>query len=210
MLPLEAFHVAYEGKHKVLRFGADVANLGSGPLDITGIRPTLSQRDLHVSQSILRADGSRRTVKTKAVMRYETLDGHNHFHVQDFERYRLRAEQGTSWRVSHKEGFCLRDDGNIGGTVSRFDDENFYCGEDEEKEDLRVRQGLSEGWVDVYDWYLEGQFIDLTGLPLPGNYCIEAEADPGHLLTEASRNNNVTSTLVHLTTTEVSVLRQGC
>ncbi|WP_377017311.1 lysyl oxidase family protein [Arthrobacter sp. GCM10027362] len=210
MLPLEAFHVAYEGKHKVLRFGADVANGGDGPLDITGVRTSVMEPDLQVRQSILQAGGGQRTVKTRAVMRYESVDGHDHFHVKDFERYRLRPEQGTSWRVSHKEGFCLRDDGNLGGMSSRYDDDEFTCGEDEEDEALEVRQGLTEGWVDVYDWYLEGQLIDLAGLRLPGNFCVEAEADPGRALVEKTRANNVTSTLVHLSASEVSVIRQGC
>ncbi|MFE7630237.1 lysyl oxidase family protein [Kocuria sp. NPDC057446] len=209
-LPLQSFHVAYEDGEKVLRFGTDVLNDGDGPLDVTGVRPSVLEPDLKVSQNILRTDGTVRTVETAAVMRYATLDGHEHFHVQDFERYRLRPEDGTEWRGSHKEGFCLRDDGNLGGKPSRYDDDDFYCGGEEQNELLELRQGLSEGWVDVYDWYLEGQYIELEGLELPGNFCVEVEADPDGLFTEKTRDNNTTSAMVRITETAVSLIRQGC
>lgn len=210
MLPLESFHVAYEGDQKVLRFTTNVLNGGNGPLDVTGSRTSVLDVDLNVSQNILKSDGGARTVKTNAVMRYETVDGHDHFHVQDFERYQIRPENGTTWIGSRKEGFCLRDDGNLQGKPRRFDDANFDCGLDEQDTALTVRQGLSEGWVDVYDWYLEGQYIELKDLELPGNFCVQAEADPGHLLTESTRENNVTSALLRISGSDVSVIRQGC
>lgn len=210
MLPLESFHVAYEGDQKVLRFTTNVLNGGNGPLDVTGSRASVLDLDLSVAQSILNSDGSARTVKTKAIMRYETVDGHEHFHVQDFERYQIRPENGTPWLASRKEGFCLRDDGNLQGKPRRYDDANFDCGLDEKDTALKVRQGLSEGWVDVYDWYLEGQYIELKDLELPGNFCVEAEADPGHLLTESTRENNVTSALLRISDTDATIIRQGC
>jgi hypothetical protein len=210
MLPLEGFHVAYEGDHKVLRFTANVLNGGNGPLDVTGSRAGVMDLDLSVSQNILKSDGSHRTVKTKAIMRYETVDGHDHFHVQDFERYQIRPENGSTWTGSRKEGFCLRDDANLQGKPSRYDDANFDCGTDEKETALKVRQGLSEGWVDVYDWYLEGQYIELKDLDLPGNFCVQAEADPGRALTEATRENNVTSALLRISESDVSVIRQNC
>jgi hypothetical protein len=210
MLPLESFHVAYEGDQKVLRFTTNVLNGGNGPLDVTGSRASVQALDLAVSQSILKSDGSARTVKTKAIMRYEMVDGHDHFHVQDFERYQIRPENGSTWIGSRKEGFCLRDDGNLQGKPRRYEDENFDCGLDEKDTALKVRQGLSEGWVDVYDWYLEGQYIELKDLELPGNFCVQAEADPDRLLTESSRENNLTSALLRISDSDVSIIRQGC
>lgn len=208
-LPLEAFHLTYEDKGKVLRFSTSVMNIGNGPLDITGVRSSVTDPNLKVTQTILRSDGSRRTVSTGAVMRYAVLDGHDHFHVQEYERYQLRPLGESAWRGSHKEGFCLRDDANLAGKhASRYPD--LDCGEDEEDEALQVRQGQTEGWVDVYDWYLPGQFIDLDGLSLPGDFCVAADVDPQQHLTEATRSNNSTSTVVHITDNDVSVVRQGC
>jgi hypothetical protein len=210
MLPLQSIHVGYEGEKKVLRFTADVINDGDGPMQVTGVRPSTTDPDLRVSQDILQADGEWRSVETDAVMRYETVDGHDHFHFQEFQRYRLRPEDSSEWRASRKEGWCLRDDGSLRGVPSRYSDEDYYCGEDEENELTELTQGMSEGWVDSYDWYLEGQFIELEGLRLPGNFCLEAEADPNRFLSEKDPDNNMTSTLVHITESDASVVRQGC
>ena len=210
MLPLEAFHVAFEGNRKVLRFGSDVVNAGDGPLDLTGSRPNVQQPELKVVQNIFQTGGGQRPAQTDAVMKYASADGHDHFHVLNFEQFRLRPADGSDWRASHKEGFCLRDDGNLQGKPSRYDDANFDCGEEAADAALEVRQGLSEGWVDVYDWYVYGQFIDLEGLQLPGDFCIEATADPDKLLVEKAKDNNVASTLLHISATDVSIVRQGC
>jgi hypothetical protein len=91
MLPPEAFHVAYEGKRTVLRFSADVLNSGTGPFDVTGVCSTTRTPSLKVTQTILRFGRPPRHVKTVATRRWSHLDGHEHFHVQNFERYRLRA-----------------------------------------------------------------------------------------------------------------------
>ena len=207
MLPLEAFHVAYEGNRKVLRFSADMENLGRGPLDVTGVRSNTRTPYLTVTQNISLGARKWRRVSTRAVMRYSALDGHNHFHLLNFERYRLREVGSTTWRVDHKEGFCMRDNGNLGGrTAFHYEDD---CGSDAPRS-LRVGQGLSQGWVDVYDWYLEGQFVQLAGLHLPGYVCVSATVDPLNQLTEKTRSNNTTSSLVYVTQSRATVLRQPC
>lgn len=210
MLPLQSIHIGYDRGEKVLRFTADVLNDGDGPMQVTGTRSSTEERDLLVSQDILQANGDFRSVETDAIMRYETVDRHDHFHLQEFQRYRMRPEDSDEWRGSRKEGWCLRDDGSLRDTSSRYSDEDYYCGEDEEFDITELTQGMTEGWVDSYNWYLEGQYIELEGLELPGNFCLEAEADPNRVLTEKSDDNNVTSALVHITETEASVVRQGC
>ncbi|MBG6184923.1 hypothetical protein IWX65_002901 [Arthrobacter sp. CAN_A214] len=210
MLPLQSIHVGYDRGEKVLRFTADVLNDGDGPMQVTGTRSSTEEPDLLVSQDILQANGNWRSVETDAIMRYETVDGHDHFHLQEFQRYQMRPEDSDEWRGSRKEGWCLRDDGSLRDKPSRYSDEDYYCGEDEDTELTELIQGMTEGWVDSYDWYLEGQYIELKDLILPGNFCLEAEADPNRSLTEKNDDNNVTSTLVHITETEASVVRQGC
>lgn len=48
-------------------------------------------------------------------------------------------------------------------------------------ERLEVRQGLTEGWVDFYDWYLEGEYVELDGFTPPGDFCVAADAGPKQL-----------------------------
>ena len=51
-------------------------------------------------------------------------------------------------------------------------------------------QGLSLGWIDVYDKDIPGQHIDITGLP-EGQYWLESEVDPDDVIREVDETNNI-------------------
>ena len=59
-------------------------------------------------------------------------------------------------------------------------------------------QGVTEGWKDVYEWYLPHQYIEITGLP-DGTYILETIADPESRLLESDESNNCGSVYVQLT-----------
>jgi hypothetical protein len=46
--------------------------------------------------------------------------------------------------------------------------------------------GISVGWADVYNWFLPGQFIEVSGLP-DGYYRLETEADPNNTIGRVQR-----------------------
>lgn len=50
-------------------------------------------------------------------------------------------------------------------------------------------QGISVGWADEYDWRLDGQYVDVTGVP-PGTYVLEAEVNAEHFFEESNYDNN--------------------
>lgn len=50
-------------------------------------------------------------------------------------------------------------------------------------------QGISVGWADEYYYTLDGQFVDITGLP-GGDYVLEAEVNAEHFYQESSYANN--------------------
>src|SRR5262249_19319873 len=77
-----------------------------------------------------------------------------HFHFRDPADYELRGPRGTV-AFGHKQAFCIRDSlpygaGRSGGYTCDF-------------------QGLSPGWGDDYPATLDGQWIDVTGVPA-GDY----------------------------------------
>jgi hypothetical protein len=78
----------------------------------------------------------------------------------------MRPEGGSEWTGAHKEGVHYRRR-QPWRKPSRYDPDDFDCGWDEEDEALEVRQGMTEGWADVYDWYLEGQYIELKDCRYP-------------------------------------------
>jgi hypothetical protein len=61
-----------------------------------------------------------------------------------------------------------------------------------------IVQGLSPGWVDIYEWYLPGQYLDVSGVP-NGDYVLETTADPDNKLVESNENNNCGTVLIRLT-----------
>ena len=205
-LPPEAFHWGYQDGHRGLRFTSLIQNIGDGPIDVTGERPDTSH-DMKVTQNIFQSSGGQRHVLTDAVMQYSVKDGHNHFHLLDLALYRIRPVDSATWQEAHKEGFCLVDDADLQGrTPFQYPDD---CGADE-PDALEVREGLSVGWVDDYNWTLWGQFFDVTGLSLPGDFCVDVTVDPLHLFSEKTTSNNSASSLIHLTPETVTVVRQGC
>src|SRR5207248_5298457 len=51
------------------------------------------------------------------------------------------------------------------------------------------------GWGDLYDSTLDGQWIDITGVH-DGNYTLELEVNPLHILPESDYSNNITRVAV--------------
>lgn len=50
-------------------------------------------------------------------------------------------------------------------------------------------QGISRGWADVYGYSLDGQWVDITGLP-SGSYTLEAEVNAEQVFEESDYSNN--------------------
>ena len=59
------------------------------------------------------------------------------------------------------------------------------------------RQGITSGWMDIYDWYLPDQYMEVSGVP-DGVYLLQTEADPDRLLVEADRSNNCGGVYIRL------------
>lgn len=125
---------------------------------------------------------------------------HGHWHFKNYADYRLwtpgqfatyTALRAANPGVQHheiiedhpelqpirgdKRGFCVIDLINYGGLVPRWQS----CG----------LQGISVGWADEYWWGLDGQWIDITGVPR-GEYVLEAEVNAEHVYAEMSYDNN--------------------
>jgi Lysyl oxidase len=112
------------GTHLVLRFSSYIANLGPGPLEVTGVNPVnrvIQGANLH--QVITHeGDGVTPGAKTEALLpgaqlRYEETDGHNHWHFQNAARYSLYNGTATAHGTqqvgfSSKVGFCFLDIGS--------------------------------------------------------------------------------------------------
>lgn len=176
--------------HHVLRFTATIWNAGSGPLELRG--ETSGDKTL-AYQRIHDASGG---FAERLVGEFVYHDSHHHWHFERFAEYELwhesdydawKANGGHGaeprWRGSKTTGqgesYCVRDS----NPVQRLPDSppaEAYSTCD------REIQGISVGWGDTYDFFLEDQWIDVGETSLPdGRYVLRVIADPHNLLHES-------------------------
>ena len=176
-----------------LGFRSAVVNAGTGPLVIEARRGE-EAATMTAAQIVRRGGGAPPIVRERAgVLRYTSSPDHRHWHLLDFERYELRTPGGRLAAGDQKTGFCLGD---------RFDADVFSdwrnephtgvfrseCGLD--RPDLRrLRQGISVGYGDDYGAQLEGQVVDLTGVPA-GSYDLVHRVNADGRLLESRYDND--------------------
>lgn len=174
-----------------LRISNGAANRGLGPLHIYGVNPPLTDSTQAVNQRIFFEDGNY-VDRYAGTFVYHQLHGHIHF--ADWSQFRVREllpgdSVGVILAEGEKTSFCVVDEDIFDATLPNFDPDGFYfsCGVPPGQ---LVVQGLSVGWIDVYDKSLPDQNIDVTDLP-PGQYWLESEADPLNRLQESDETNNI-------------------
>ena len=174
----------------IVRFDGYVTNVGDGPLDIAG-NPQIPGGV--VQRARTGADWT--TVGSPPDVRYETADGHNHFHLKRAMEYALYGsgpDPAARARVApaSKVGFCL------------FDTEPVLADQDEPVYDFTVshfceadnpgatslRMGVSRGWRDIYSRSLQFQYVNVSNVP-PGRYLLGATADPDNQIVETDEVN---------------------
>ena len=62
---------------------------------------------------------------------------------------------------------------------------------------LKLTQGISVGFGDEYPARVEGQYVDITGLPT-GRYVLAMTVDPHGLVFDLHEDNDVSSVLVKI------------
>jgi len=178
------------GPRKLLRFNFSTPNLGPGDLYIGSPWPHIAAND--------------------GWFEYPTCHGHPHF--KEYADYRLWTVDGyTAWKAlrdanpgvlsrdllaanpqlagemvaGRKFGFCAIDVIQYSTTAlakytSCFDN-----------------QGISVGWADLYNYRLDGQWIDITDVP-GGTYILEGEVNAEHFFAEADYSNNSATAVVKI------------
>lgn len=182
---------------RVLRFTSSLGNVGRGPLEV---RPNKNQpcpAGEHNSTQILYRDVNsngrynwRRDVEyvrhRAGCMVFHPY--HDHWHFKASARYTLLdpgADGAVVVSTRRKVSFCLRDSARVPerygpsalamayGSCSRWEP-----------------QGITAGWMDVYQSFLSGQSLRLPRRLADGVYCLHTTVDPLNQLAESDDTNN--------------------
>jgi Lysyl oxidase len=186
-----------------LGFRSAADNLGPGALLVEARRHRRRRSLLATTQVVTRGDGSLERRPLPASLSYVRSAGHSHWHYLGFMRYELRRpDGGRRLGRDHKTGFCLGDRYPTPSTrplrgrrsPAAFSETN--CGKGSPAV-TTLREGISVGYGDDYDAHLEGQEIDITGLP-PGRYLLVHTVNPDRSLAELSYENNTSRALIRI------------
>lgn len=181
--------------NKLLRFSTRTWNSGDGPIELRA-RETGSAGQ-NVYQRIYLSDGG---YHDRLAGTFTWHPAHNHFHFDDYAVYTLQPVNapGGSARTGTKMTFCIMDTNSVNLSLPRAPQQAVYatCGS--------TIQGMSVGWADTYGYNLDGQSINITGLP-NGDYSLTIEADPKNRIQEINEGNNTSCILVRLSTTNNTV-----
>jgi hypothetical protein len=190
-----------DGAQNCLRFDQVIANRGKGPVEIaykvpTGTSP--GNEPFPVSQRVYKSDGTFDD-RPGGTVSYHSV--HEHYHYSSFANALLWRSNARGQKLgtqpvaaSHKVSFCMADI-RIDAWAEKGDGPRKYYAPDclfpyaSDGGVDEYRQGISNGWADVYDWYIPDQYIEVTGVP-SGYYRLEFCADPNGEIEEEDETNN--------------------
>ena len=185
-----------------LTFHSSVANVGDGPLVITGRRAP-GATDMTAHQVVRRSDGSSYVRSPSAgTLRYVRASDHEHWHLLGFDRYELWSQDArTRLRRDRKQGFCIGDRFSLLSNQRmkhqpRKPEFTSYC-EKNRPQITHISEGISVGWGDDYRANIEGQYIDVTGIPA-GRYLLVHRTNATHGLRELNPFNDVACAPIEL------------
>jgi hypothetical protein len=178
--------------HFLLRFDSVIRNMGAGPLHVhgesrSGNVMTVTGQVIDRTSGGAYFDGSRHPT-----IRFESADGHDHWHVMDAAGYALWNEAGTA-EVGHgaKVGFCLEDVDKFDSSAGPAHFSNSATGfcDAGDTQASSIDEGITPGWEDIYAAKLPFQWVDLSDIA-PGNYRLGEQVDPDNVFIESNDANN--------------------
>ncbi len=195
------------GDERRLRFAASLANMGPGPLLLLPQGRTNCPAGQGPAIQVVHRDGNANGTFQRPADRPATRrdvgcmlrhPGHKHWHFDAMAAYSLRRPGTIEALVArNKVSFCLRDNTRVPGQRVVVRREHFgRCSR-------TSQQGISPGWVDVYESDLNGQWLRLPDDVDDELICLDLEADPRGLLAETDETDNATSVAVRIDGTDV-------
>jgi hypothetical protein len=204
-LPAGDLGIQVRSDGRRLRFASSLGNIGTGPLEVRPNRNQPCPEGQHNSTQVIfrdsNADGIYNPRRDTSLARHRAgcmifHPFHDHWHFKASARYTLlKAKQPERVVVSarRKVSFCLRDTGRVPARYGTWTYPETYgaCSK-------YSPQGISVGWMDVYQSFLAGQSLQLPKSLKNGLYCLETVVDPLDQLFESDNTNNSSVRALHI------------
>lgn len=210
-----AVEMAYERPpQRCLRFSAGPENVGAGPFDLR-FRPTADPQTGTGLQRIHNADGGFRDEERGS---YEYHLAHTHYHLQAFSDYELfrvldigRGSMQFVGEGGGKRGYCTIDFRlavwrSFANDADESLQQNCLGAGDAPVSEAVI--GVARGWGDIYNYAVEGQFVDL-GLHGDGLYVVRTAANHNGAYLEEDLDDNRSYALLEISGSTVRVLERG-
>jgi hypothetical protein len=191
-LPAGDISLQSEGGVRNLRFATTLTNVGAGPLELRPDPGVGCPPDQRGTQQWTYIDADRNgafdpvidtagePTPTGCMLFHPT---HDHWHFDASARYVLLRPGSPEPIVSaNKVSFCMRDSDPLPGAETGPETYG-ECTRDSV-------QGISTGWLDVYEARLDGQALPLPPDLPDGPYCLQITVDPYSLLRESHEADN--------------------
>lgn len=211
---LRQFQIVNSGGIKELKFPVVTSNIGAGPMEINATRSCSTCTDWVAHQTVYMSDGTKEVLPAVGAQFYFAGDGHNHWHIKDFDLYQLFDSAGNQVNTGAKHGYCIESNtqyrnwpGNPNFPASPLSPnytDTQECGVNQPSA-TTIQQGLSVGWGDTYPASLPDQYIDITGLP-DGTYKVKITADWQSWWKETTMSDNSASATISISGNTVTLI----
>ena len=176
-------HLGIQNKQQreILRFSNGIANTGGGPW---AMRPVNAGGTTTAIQEI--RDPAGNVLEESIRGFFEFHPAHNHWHMGDIALFEIRKGNPVTGPVvgsnSIKVTFCLIDWYALSGNSATSERSFWDC--------ANSYQGISAGWVDQYHQSVEGQQLDVTGVPDANDYYLVSTSNYSRTYVESDYTNN--------------------
>jgi hypothetical protein len=189
-LPAFRMYVYHRFNHDYLSFASTEWVGGGSDLDVQGFRRHNSNT-MDAYQYFFR-DGEVVGKAKVGTLEFDTRPGHQHWHFEQFARYRLLDRDKQLAVRSHKQSFCIAPTDPIDLTIpnaSMRPDFFGFLGNCGTPTSVWVHEKMALGWGDTYLQDVAGQAFDITKVP-NGTYFVSIEVNPLGLLYEQTTSND--------------------
>lgn len=200
--PKQLYLESRSGK-RYLRFSTTFSNIGSGPLELHGANDPVAGVTV-ATQVMQKTDGTTERREVGAFV-YHPGHSHLHWHVEKYSQFELlkineAGDPTETLAQTDKMSFCIWDEHTSDLSIPNAAKSRKYS-----RCPRSNIQGMSVGWGDTYMANVEGQELDITGIP-DGTYAARSVINVDRKIMESDYSNNIDISYIQLLNNSVKIV----